>query len=73
MSTTRSVKNPKNEVVSCWVCTFVLVVMDIMRVVMLPEQNMVWAWAFRILIVIWVIISVYQTVKYMKNKKKMNH
>ena len=45
MATTNAVKDPKNGVISCWVCTGV---------------------------VIWIVISVYETVKYIRGKSKNN-
>ncbi len=69
MAYTNSVKDSKNGVVSCWVCTGVLILMDVMRLTMLPGKNKIIDWIFLILILIWVIISVYQTVKYRKTKQ----
>lgn len=63
-----AVKDPKNGVVSCWVCTGVLVFVDVMRLIMLQMNNKVADWVFILLIVIWVIISVYQTIKYVRTK-----
>lgn len=63
-----AVKDPKNGVVSCWVCTGVLVFVDVMRLIMLQMNNKVADWLFILLIVIWVIISVYQTIKYVRTK-----
>lgn len=63
-----AVKDPKNGVVSCWVCTGVLIFVDVMRLIMLQMNNKVADWLFIILIVIWIIISVYQTIKYVRTK-----
>lgn len=68
MANTNSVKDPKNGVVSCWVCTGVLILIDVMRLTMLRGSNKIIDWIFIVLILIWVIISVYQTIKYKKTK-----
>lgn len=67
-----AVKDPKNGVVSCWVCTGVLIFVDIMRLIWLQMNNRFADWLFIILIVIWVIISVYQTIKYVRTKNGVN-
>lgn len=65
---TNSVKDPKNGVISCWVCTGVLILIDVLRYTMLRGESKFLDVTFLILIVIWVIISVYQTIKYRKTK-----
>ncbi len=70
MANTHAVKDPKNGVVSCWVCTGAMFLFDIMRRTMLRMDKPVIDWVFIILEVIWVVISVYQTVKYVKQKNK---
>lgn len=71
MANTNAVKDPKNGVVSCWVCTGMMIFINVLRLVVLRMDNRVYDWIFGILIVIWVIISVYQTIKYLNFKKKM--
>lgn len=70
MANTNAVKDPKNGVVSCWVCTGVLIFADILRILMLGTKHNVVDWIFIILIIIWIIISVVETVKYRKEKNK---
>nr|MBP3599391.1 hypothetical protein [Eubacterium sp.] len=72
MANTNAVKDPKNGVISCWVCTGMMIFMNILRLVMLRMENKVWDWIFIILIAIWVILSVVETTKYMIRKKKNN-
>ena len=73
MANTNSVKDPKNGVVSCWVCTGVLILFYVMRLSMLRMDNKIIDWTFIVLIIIWIIISAYQTIKYRKSKKGMEH
>lgn len=68
MANTNAVKDPKNGVVSCWVCTGAMIFIDVFRLIMLRMNNRVVDWVFILLIVIWIVISVYQTVKYKKMK-----
>lgn len=70
MANTNAVKDPKNGVVSCWVCTGVLIFADVFRIMMLGPNHNVANWVFLVLIVIWVIISIVETVKYKKEKNK---
>lgn len=70
MANTNAVKDPKNGVVSCWVCTGVLIFADILRILMLGTKHNAVDWIFIILIIIWIIISVVETVKYRKEKNK---
>lgn len=65
-----AVRDPKNGVVSCWVCTGVLILVDVLRLTMLRMNNRLADWIFIVLIVIWIVISVVETVKYQKFKKK---
>ena len=69
MAGTSAVRNQKNGVVSCWVCTGMILFMNILRLTMLRMNNKVIDWVFIILTVIWVVISVVETVKCLKNKK----
>ena len=69
MAGTSAVRNQKNGVVSCWVCTGMILFMNILRLTMLRMNNKVIDCVFIILTVIWVVISVVETVKYLKNKK----
>ena len=69
MAGTSAVRNQKNGVVSFWVCTGMILFMNILRLTMLRMNNKVIDWVFIILTVIWVVISVVETVKYLKNKK----
>lgn len=69
MAGTSAVRNQKKGVVSCWVCTGMILFMNILRLTMLRMNNKVIDWIFIILTVIWVVISVVETVKYLKNKK----
>ena len=39
MSTTNAVKDPKNGVISCWVCTGVMILVDILRITMLYQKK----------------------------------
>lgn len=71
MANTNAVKDPKNGVVSCWVCTGMMIFIDVLRLVMLRMNNRVVDWVFIALIVIWIVISVTETVKYRKYKKKV--
>lgn len=71
MANTNAVKDPKNGVVSCWVCTGMMIFIDVLRLTMLRMNNRVVDWVFIALIVIWVVISVMETVKYQKYKKKV--
>lgn len=71
MANTNAVKDPKNGVVSCWVCTGMMIFIDVLRLTMLRMNNRVVDWVFIALIVIWVVISVTETVKYQKYKKKV--
>mgnify|MGYP007067142769 FL=1 len=68
MANTGAVKDPKNGVISCWVCTGVLVVANLMRLFMLRMNNRMVDGIFLALILIWLGISVYETVKYNKEK-----
>lgn len=70
MANTHAVKDPKNGVVSCWVCTGMMILIDVIRLTMLRMNNKVTDWVFILLIVIWVVISVYQTIKYKKMKNR---
>ncbi len=70
MANTNAVKDPKNGVVSCWVCTGMVIFMNVLRLVVLRMDNKVWDWIFIILIAIWVIISVVETAKYVIKKRK---
>ncbi len=71
MANTNAVKDPKNGVVSCWVCTGMMIFIDVLRLMMLRMDNRLVDWVFIVLIAIWVIISVVETVKYRKFKNKM--
>lgn len=71
MANTNAVKDPKNGVVSCWVCTGMMIFIDVLRLTMLRMNNRVVDWVFIALIVIWVVISVTETVKYQNYKKKV--
>lgn len=68
MANTHAVKDPKNGVVSCWVCTGMMIFIDVVRLTMLRMNNRWVDWVFILLIVVWVVISVYQTLKYKKTK-----
>ncbi len=70
MANTNAVKDPKNGVVSCWVCTGMVIFMNVLRLVVLRMDNKVWDWIFIILIAIWIIISVVETTKYIIKKRK---
>ena len=70
MANTGAVKDPKNGVISCWVCTGVLVAANLMRLFMLRMNNRMVDWVFLVLILVWVGISVYETVKYNKEKNR---
>lgn len=70
MANTNAVKDPKNGVVSCWVCTGMMIFIDVLRLTMLRMNKPVVDWVFIALIVIWIVISVVETVKYKKFKKK---
>ncbi len=70
MANTGAVKDPKNGVISCWVCTGVLVVVNLMRLIMLRMDNRMVDGVFLALILIWLGISVYETVKYNKEKNR---
>lgn len=70
MANTNAVKDPKNGVISCWVCTGMLVFMNVIRLVGLRMNNKIWDWIFIILIAIWILISVVETVKYRKKKRR---
>lgn len=63
-----AVKDPKNGVVSCWVCTGAMILIDVMRLTMLRMNNRVVDWTFIALIVTWIVISVEETIKYKKKK-----
>ena len=63
-----AVKDPKNGVVSCWVCTGVMILVDVVRLTMLRMNNHMADWIFIALIVIWIVISVEETIKYKKKK-----
>ncbi len=71
MANTNAVKDPKNGVVSCWVCTGMMILIDVLRLTMLRMNNRAADWTFIALIVIWGVISVTETVKYQKYKKKV--
>ena len=71
MANTNAVKDPKNGVVSCWVCTGMMILIDVLRLSMLRMNNRAADWTFIALIVIWGVISVTETVKYQKYKKKV--
>ncbi len=68
MANTHAVKDPKNGVISCWVCTGMMIFIDVIRLTMLRMNNKLVDWVFILLIVIWIVISVYQTIKYKKMK-----
>lgn len=71
MANTNAVKDPKNGVISCWVCTFAVILMDVVRMVLLRGLDApIFNWIFGVLIVIWVIISVVETIKYVKGKSE---
>ena len=70
--TTNAVKDPKNGVISCWVCTGVMILIDVLRLTMLHPKRGIADWIFLALIVIWIVISVYETVKYIRGKSKNN-
>jgi len=70
MANTGAVKDPKNGVISCWVCTGVLVVVNFMRLFMLRMNNRIVDGVFLALILIWLGISVFETVKYSKEKNR---
>lgn len=70
MANTGAVKDPKNGVISCWVCTGVLVVANIMRLFMLRMNNRIVDGIFLALILIWLGISVFETIKYNKAKDR---
>ncbi len=67
---THAVKDPKRGVISCWVCFFALIVMDVVRILLLGSKNTLYNWIFGILIAIWLVISVVETIKMIKKKKK---
>lgn len=69
MANTNAVKDPKNGVVSCWVCTGMMIFIDVLRLTMLRMNSKTADWIFIALIVIWIVISVTETVKYVKKKK----
>ncbi len=70
MANTNAVKDPKNGVISCWVCTGMMIFMNLVRLVGLRMNNRIWDWIFIVLIAIWVVISVVETVKYVRKKRK---
>lgn len=70
MANTGAVKDPKNGVISCWVCTGVLVAVNFMRLFMLRMNNWMVDGVFLVLILIWLGISVFETVKYSKEKNR---
>lgn len=70
MANTNAVKDPKNGVVSCWVCTGMMIFIDVLRLTMLRMNKPVVDWVFIVLIVIWIVISVVETVKYKRFKEK---
>ncbi|MCI5496126.1 MAG: hypothetical protein MR407_07315 [Roseburia sp.] len=72
MATTNAVKDPKNGVISCWVCTGVMILIDVLRLTMLHPKRGIADWIFLALIVIWIVISVYETVKSIRGKSKNN-
>ena len=70
MANTNAVKDPKNGVISCWVCTGMMILMDVVRLTMLRMNNRFIDWVFLILIFIWIVISVVETAKYVKKKRR---
>lgn len=73
MANTGAVKDPKNGVVSCWVCTGMMILIDVVRLLLLRMNNRAVDVVFLVLIGIWVVISVVETVKYKKGKRMTNH
>ncbi len=72
MGYTGAVRDPKNGVVSCWVCTFVMILVNLVRIYGLGNHSTAAAIVFGLLIAAWVIISVVETVKYLRYKKKID-
>ena len=70
MSNTNAVKNPKNGVISCWVCTFVMLAVDLVRYFLLLIKGNTANIIFHGLLIIWVVLSVIETVKYFRNRDK---
>ncbi len=73
MANTGAVKDPKNGVISCWVCTGMMILIDVVRLLLLRMDNRAVDVVFLVLIGIWVVISVVETVKYKKGKRMRNH
>ncbi|MCR5796833.1 MAG: hypothetical protein K6G63_02810 [Eubacterium sp.] len=70
MGNTNAVKDPKNGVISCWVCTGVMIAVDLVRYFLLLMKGTGISIVMNGLVLVWVIISIVETVKYVKNKKK---
>ncbi len=70
MGNTNAVKDPKNGVISCWVCTGVMIAVDLVRYFLLLMKGTGISIIMNGLVLVWVIISIVETVKYVNNKKK---
>ncbi|WP_026835908.1 hypothetical protein [Eubacterium xylanophilum] len=70
MGNTNAVKDPKNGVISCWVCTGVMIAVDLVRYFLLLMKGTGISIVMNGLVLVWVIISIVETVKYVNNKKK---
>ncbi len=64
-----TVKDPKNGVISCWVCTGMMILLDVLRLALLGSHSKILGGIFLLLILIWIVISTVETIKYVKKKK----
>jgi hypothetical protein len=71
MGKPRAVRNRKNEMVSCWVCALFVLIVLLVKTFFIGTKTMgVFNLALIILLIIWVLISVFYTFQYWKWKKK---
>lgn len=71
MGKPRAIRNRKNEMISCWVCTFVLVLVYLAKTVFIGNTTVgtldVVLW---LLTGIWFCISVFYTVQFVRKRER---
>lgn len=73
MSKPRAIRNRKSEMISCWVCTAFVAILLIGKNLLIGSASMgVFNTALIILLVVWVVISLFYTFQYYKWKKENN-
>lgn len=73
MGKPQAIRNRKNEMISCWVCTaFVAIVFSVMNFLLNVEALGVFNVAVSVLFIVWILISLFYTFQYLRWKKSNN-